>query len=691
MKMKWWKFCIVIALLAGFAYTGKSVKGQETYWMIHMETSENPVYFLNGTGVEIELVKGVRPKEIKIFVNRRQEEILWEENKTVVYFQEEGRYQLTVEHKNGIREHRVIVIEIENPTVPNISCGTYKPGKWTAQDVRIQGWGSKAVSGISKYEYKIGNEKWKEMNDEGLKIKESLEEIIQVRAVSKAGRQGDIQQIPVKVWKEKPSRARIVYNQPDQNGWYQKIPKIQVVYPKEEGPEVTTYFTMYYMDKKEIITRKNEIPPILEEGSYQLETWSVDEAGNRSEKSGKYTWKIDSTAPKIQWNYEKAFPCGQKSIKNQKIQVTVRDKNITEKSIQMTTSGRWSGQWIRRGGGYTTEVSFQKEGKQDFTIQCKDDAGNKGRQKAASFFIDRTSPEITVKGVENHKVYTGKVSLEIVIKDTCLDRSKTKILLNKKEWKGGIIEKDGHYILSVEGGDNAGNYSKKEYRFTINQRGIRIEFLQENLQNVPTNQKKLKLAFLIESMDPVRIQRFRINGTEVSYVWRKNVVWMKSSLRKDGIYNVELAVVDAGGNHTKVDNIKIVYDTKAPDVVIEGIKNQDKIQYGSTIEISLLNQKDRLQFVKLDGADLTVKSKRIQIEKLDPGIHSIYIKAKDAAGNFTEKKLSFEVEKIWPQITKTKVKEQLKEKSNWGVVVLGISGMIAIIFIRNIKKKASRL
>lgn len=63
--------------------------------------------------------------------------------------------------------------------------------------------GAKAVSDIQFYEYKIGQDEWKQMKNNKLEISKDFDDLVYIRAVSKAGREGVISQIPVRVWKSK--------------------------------------------------------------------------------------------------------------------------------------------------------------------------------------------------------------------------------------------------------------------------------------------------------------------------------------------------------------------------------------------------------------------------------------------------------------------------------------------------------
>ena len=88
----------------------------------------------------------------------------------------------------------------------------------------LEAYGAKAVSDIQFYEYKIGQDEWKQMKNNKLEISKDFDDLVYIRAVWKAGREGVISQIPVRVWKQKPELAKIQCDQEPIGGWYSKIP-----------------------------------------------------------------------------------------------------------------------------------------------------------------------------------------------------------------------------------------------------------------------------------------------------------------------------------------------------------------------------------------------------------------------------------------------------------------------------------
>ena len=200
-----------ITVLLLFMVLPVDTKGDwEIPWDITLEGEGNDPAFRSSTVMEIFLKNGTAPKDVTIFVNQQKINPIWDyEQSTQISFQEEGIYKVHIVHKNGYEEIRQVMVELNNPTTAKITAGAYTPGAWSKKNVVLEAYGAKAVSDIQFYEYKIGQDEWKQMKNNKLEISKDFDDLVYIRAVSKAGREGVISQIPVRVWKQKPELAKI--------------------------------------------------------------------------------------------------------------------------------------------------------------------------------------------------------------------------------------------------------------------------------------------------------------------------------------------------------------------------------------------------------------------------------------------------------------------------------------------------
>ena len=187
-----------ITVLLLFMVLPVDTKGDwEIPWDITLEGEGNDPAFRSSTVMEIFLKNGTAPKDITVFVNQQKINPIWDyEQSTQISFQEEGIYKVHIVHKNGYEEIRQVMVELNNPTTAKITAGAYTPGAWSKKNVVLEAYGAKAVSDIQFYEYKIGQDEWKQMKNNKLEISKDFDDLVYIRAVSKAGREGVISLIP---------------------------------------------------------------------------------------------------------------------------------------------------------------------------------------------------------------------------------------------------------------------------------------------------------------------------------------------------------------------------------------------------------------------------------------------------------------------------------------------------------------
>lgn len=567
-----------ITVLLLFMVLPVDTKGDwEIPWDITLEGEGNDPAFRSSTVMEIFLKNGTAPKDVTIFVNQQKINLIWDyEQSTQISFQEEGIYKVHIVHKNGYEEIRQVMVELNNPTTAKITAGAYTPGAWSKKNVVLEAYGAKAVSDIQFYEYKIGQDEWKQMKNNKLEISKDFDELVYIRAVSKAGREGVISQIPVRVWKQKPELAKIQCDQEPIGGWYSKIPVFSYDLKEKEGPQVHLYAQLTDLKTKEILTGIDQIPRIRKDGRYQLDIYTKDESGNRSEQLYQTTCFVDTDNPEIFVRYQNPRS---EILKYQKAQIIVKDENLKKGNMILRTSGKQVKPWKLEGDHYETEVIFLKDGKQTLSVQAEDLAGNQNR---------------------------------------C---------------------------------------SRK---FTVNQKGIQIHFLQEDLKEKQISTKNLKPGFRIESLEPVQVMAFLVNGQKKEYQWKEDKVYIKDPITENGKCSVSLHVKDSAGNEKTSEEIQFFYDTQKPVIKIEGLDQKSECEYGKQISILLENKTDQWEKVILDGKEQKLEHHKITWKELAPGKHVLHLKAVDQAGNKTDQRITFKITKVLPKAVKQIVVKQDK-------------------------------
>ena len=670
--------------------------GEEVPWDITFEGEGNDPAFQSSTVMEIFLNNGTTPKDITVFVNQQKMNLVWDyEQSTQIVFQEEGTYKVHIVHKNGYEETRQITVELNNPTAAKITTGSYNPGVWSHKNVVLEAYGAKAVSGIGFYEYKTEQSEWKKMQNNKLEIHKDFDDVIYVRAVSKAGREGRITQIPVRVWKQKPALARIQCDQRSTGGWYQKIPIFSYDLQQKEGPQIHLYARLTDLKTKEIQTGIDQIPKIRKDGRYQLSIYTKDKAGNQSEQMYQTTCFVDTNEPEIIVQYKNS---GSQIMKEQKAQIMVRDENLKKGAVILKTSGRQIKPWKMEGQYYKIEVAFIEDGKQTLTIEAEDLAGNQTITSEKPFIIDTQKPKIKIQGIDQGKSYAKPVKIQVDVKDQNLNPDKTHIYLNGKKMTSSTVKKDGYYTIDVETEDFAGNQNKMQRKFTINQKGIKIHFLQENLKGKQVSTKNLKPGFSVESLEPVQVTAFLVNGQRKEYQWKDDQVYVKDPITENGKCSIRLSVKDSAGNEKTSDEVQFFYDTQKPVIKTEGLDSKSECEYGKEIKIFLENQKDQWKKVILDGKEQKLKDQKITLKDLSLGKHVIDLKAVDQAGNETVEKIQFQITKVLPsavkEIVTKKEEKQIKKDTpkqeptkSWLIILASAASiLVSVQTVRNHRK-----
>ena len=99
-----------------------------------------------------------------------------------------------------------------------------------------------------------------------------------------------------------------------------------------------------------------------------------------------------------------------------------------------------------------------------------------------SFIIDTQNQGLKFKELTMEDHIQKPVKIQVDVKDQNLNPDKTYIYLNGKKMDSVMIKKDGYYTIDVKTEDLAGNQNRCSRKFTVNQKGIQIHFLQEDLK-----------------------------------------------------------------------------------------------------------------------------------------------------------------------------------------------------------------
>ena len=252
---------------------------------------------------------------------------------------------------------------------------------------------------------------------------------------------------------------------------------------------------------------------ISSEGNYELKIVATDKAGN--ENAVTYKFVIDKTPAVAKIT---GVEDGGYYNKDVTVGLSFNEKvEISELSLN--------------GKPYTLGSPIAEEGSYELEITALDDAKN-STKVVVKFVIDKTAPEVEIKGVEDGKAYNVEVKPEIKASE---DATITATL-NGKEYKlGTAISAEGEYELKVFAVDKANNKSEEvTVKFVIDMTAP--EFKISGIEDGETYDEAIKIN--VESEEDT-IVKATLNGKDFD---------LANEVTENGEYTLVVEVQDKAGN-----------------------------------------------------------------------------------------------------------------------------------------------
>jgi len=172
-----------------------------------------------------------------------------------------------------------------------------------------------------------------------------------------------------------------------ENEWY--ISDVSITLScSDEGPSgcENTYYTINDGSEQ---TYDSEII-VSEEGTNELEYWSVDNAGN-VEEHNTATIKIDKTSPETTLSMDSSYEDGEgNTYVTSSTQFTL-DASDSDSGVQTTEYKIDSGNWNDYSDGFT----LSGDGSHTIEYRSTDKAGNTETENSKTVYVDDTSPSVT--------------------------------------------------------------------------------------------------------------------------------------------------------------------------------------------------------------------------------------------------------------------------------------------------------
>jgi PKD repeat protein len=310
------------------------------------------------------------------------------------------------------------------------------------------------------------------------------------------------------------------------------------------------------------------IIPFEEDGTYTVDYFSTDKAGNIEEMKS-LALKVDQTKPNTKADVVPSDPTGANSWYTENVSFTLSAIDETsgiEKIEYRLNEGEWR--------VYENSVLLNIDGVHSVEYRSMDLAGNVEEMKFLTVKIDKTKPVTKAEAGPDRPDgtnlwYTKDVILSLSALDETSGIEKIEYRINDGEWmvyeKSILINTNGIYTIEYRSIDQAGNVEDRK-TVTMKVDKSAPTTTSKVMQGEPngvngwyTKDLTVELA-ATDSESGVATTEYRIDGNE----W---VVYQTPlQFTEDGIYLIEYRSTDQAGNTESIQSITVKIDKSLPDV-----------------------------------------------------------------------------------------------------------------------------
>lgn len=425
-----------------------------------------------------------------------------------------------------------------------------------------------------------------------------------------------------------------------------------------------------------------------QEADYEITYVATDLAGNVSD-SKVVQFRVDKTAPNLSISTVQGDSSNSESVSlsfnmvesfysdmvlaNVKIYRTVDGQaRALEANIDLNpTSANFSYPYT-----FTTDATYEIE----FTAEDK--CGNKSETKY-TFIKDGTAPLIVLSGVGNYDKTDGSVELSIVITESFYLSNSVKLSGTRTDIDGvahdidfevfpstsgvtselkHLFEEDGIYDIEVTSTDKVGNTTTSTVHFTIDTTDPEIGDLSKY--------KDAKLKEFVWDIDENELVR-DLTVCDVK-IYIDGVEYDGTTVLSDGTHVLRVEATDEL-DHTSVEEVSFIIDTIAPNIIVTNVEEGDNLLEATDITVSVQIDEDTLDWVKLNGEEISVTENQAKFNVNSKGKYTITAGAYDDAGNGATMELNFTFGK----------------KTNW-LLIICCGGVLLILLLAIILLIAKR-
>ncbi|MBR0147142.1 MAG: hypothetical protein IJM25_10860 [Eubacterium sp.] len=392
------------------------------------------------------------------------------------------------------------------------------------------------------------------------------------------------------------------------------------------------------------------------DADYVITFKAVDRAGNESAES-KLSFRVDQKAPELSISGALESGTATKDVTAvyNVFEAFYSDMDHAQVKVYRKVDGE-SRKLIRtvdiRPTGANSSLSevIDEDGNYDFEFDAQDKVGN-AAHRVFSFLLDKTAPTLVLSGVTNHEKTKSDVELQTVVTEAFytsntltiegtredIDGNKENLTFEKPnvntKKEDSFVNKftdDGIYDVSVKSKDKAGNESAQDLHFTIDKTAPEIGDLSKY--------DGVTLNHFVWDIDENKLVR-DLTACDVT-IYLDGTAYDGVTELADGSHVLRVTAVDEVGNESSKE-VTFVLDQIAPNIIVTGIEDQQRIEEPVTVQVTLQIAEDVLDSVTLNGEaqDISNNSATFKVEKA--GEYDLEVKAHDAASNENTLKWSF--------------------------------------------------
>lgn len=446
------------------------------------------------------------------------------------------------------------------------------------------------------------------------------------------------------------------------------------------------------------------------DGEYSFGLSCQDAAGNRGSYEKVDNFIIDKTPPAllVHWDDTEAIN-DHYYAKERKAVLEIKERNLSSEDLKSFVEAYDRGEVIESPAigplrqweeeSWRAGITFEKDGRYQWEIQCTDLAGNKAEvYHSEEFVIDKTPPKLLFENVADCSANRGMIAPKLCVIDTNFDQEQATVNFTGSNGTGEIPawtksseeygftilwgdfeklpENDDLYHIKAQAGDLAGNVSEAELTFSVNRFGSVYELSEDTAKLAGPEGSRyasLEPELIVTEYNPDFLDYYQITSNRegetieleegkdyqvekrgTKDTWKAYQYCIgKENFQKEGIYLVTLYSEDqaknASNNRVKEKSLEFIVDKTGPSIVVTGVKDRERIP-GNRLKL----QVDVRDTFALMGAEIYLNGRCVatydkeRLQELE-GILTypvsgakawqiLAIKAWDQAGNLTETK-----------------------------------------------------